>query len=62
MKDNLNKDKLNSNSPTDRKLRRRELMNRTGKCDRCPPHGGMDNGPCKAFGRRPRTDRYKNKR
>lgn len=35
-----------------------DICNQTGKCSRCPWHGGMDNS---RFSRKPKTDKYKNK-
>ena len=39
-----------------KKLRLKEVVNKTGKCGYCKPHDGENRG------RRPKPDRYKNKR
>jgi hypothetical protein len=49
------KNKFNTNSAVDKKERRRVLEGE-GKCGRCPLHGGENER------RRPRDDKYKNKR
>jgi hypothetical protein len=41
---------------TDRKIRRLRIEKDEMKCSRCPPHDGENRG------RRPRPDRYKEKR
>ncbi len=47
-----------TNSSVFKKIYRRKECAKTGKCDRCPWHGGMDN----SFGRKPKDDRYKDRR
>jgi hypothetical protein len=48
-----------TNSNVDKKLRRRRIANETGGCDRCPPHNGEN---YRLKGRKPKSDKYKNKR
>lgn len=40
-----------------KRMYKRMICQKTGKCDRCPIHGGADN-----TGRIPKDDRYKDKR
>ena len=54
-------DPEDTNSSVDKKRRKAQMAKKTGKCPICPPHS-VENGPCKAFGRRPRSDKHKNKR
>lgn len=52
----MREDNTNTNSSLDRKVRWMKIAKATGKCDRCPPHGGEN------WKRKPRSDRHKNHR
>lgn len=47
---------MGSVDTTDKKIRRRKLADKEGKCDRCPPHDKENRG------RRPRSDKHKDVR
>ncbi len=49
---------VENNSKAYKILRYRKVANETGKCDRCPPHGGEN----ARKGRKPKSDRHKNHR
>lgn len=43
------------NSMVFKRVYKKVVCQKTGKCERCPWHGGMDNTPS----RRPKPDKYK---
>lgn len=49
----------NTNSNADKKERRKVIANKTGGCSFCPPHNGEN---YRLKGRKPKGDKYKNKR
>lgn len=56
-RDMIDNGEYDINSAYHKKIHKRMICNKTGKCDRCPMHGGPDN-----TGRVPKDDRYKDRR
>ncbi len=54
----MKEDKFETNSKVYRQYHKRTVCNLIGKCDICPWHGGENVG----FSRRPKSDRYKDRR